>query len=206
MMMTRMFDFTDVSGNIEFSYDMWHDLETDYDYVYLLSSLDGESWKIVDTPSCTNSNETGNSFGCAYNDVTPTWKTEVVELSEFAGKQVWLRFEYVTDAAVTGEGFAIDNLSIPQIDYGTGFESEEGGWDLQGFVRIENEIPQTFLVSVIRNLSDQKIVEQYQVQPGDTLTLDMNTGQDSVDLVLIVSGSARYTRQKAQYQFSINEE
>lgn len=205
MTMTRQFDFTETTGNIEFSYDMWHDLETDYDYVYLLSSLDGENWNTVNTPSCTTSNLSGNSYGCAYNDVTPTWKKETVDLSKFAGQKVWLRFEYITDAAVTGEGFVLDNLSIPQIGYSTGFETDDGGWEFQGFVRIENQIPQTFLVSTVRISSGITIVEQHQIKPGEVLNLDMNEGNDSIDFTLVVSGSARYTRQKAQYQFKVIE-
>ena len=42
MTLTREFDFTNVSGPVNLSYSMWYDLETDYDYVFLEASTDGQ--------------------------------------------------------------------------------------------------------------------------------------------------------------------
>ncbi len=58
-----------------------------------------------------------------------------------------LRFEYITDAAVNGEGFMIDDVSIPEIGYFTDFEADAGGWEPAGFARIQNVLPQTFRIS-----------------------------------------------------------
>jgi immune inhibitor A len=134
--LTKEFDFSEVTGNISMKFDMWYDLETDYDYLYILASLDGSDWQIIDTPSCTTLDPSGNSYGCGYNGQSDAWLTERVDLSNYAGKKVTLRFEYVTDGAVTGEGFILDNLSIPPIGYSTNFEENEGGWVTDGFVRI----------------------------------------------------------------------
>ena len=35
---------------------------------------------------------------------------EEVDLSQFAGKKVQIRFEYITDAAINGEGFLLDDV------------------------------------------------------------------------------------------------
>jgi len=202
MTMTREFDLTQVSGPVEMSFDTWYDLETDYDFLYLMASEDGENWQLLNPPSCTSTNLTGNNFGCSYNGQTPTWKKETVDLSAFAGKKIWLRFEYVTDAAVTGEGFAIDALSIPQIDYVADFETDADGWDLAGFVRMNNRIPQTFLLSTIQYKGGSTIVTKYQLAPGEKLTLSGKNGELD-DLVLVVSGSARFSRQEASYLIDI---
>lgn len=202
MTMTHEFDFTQVSGPLKMTFDTWYDLETDYDFLYLMASEDGESWQLLNPPSCTSTNLTGNNYGCSYNGNTPTWKKETVDLSAFAGKKIWLRFEYVTDAAVTGEGFAIDNISIPQIDYSAGFETDEDGWDLAGFVRMNNRIPQTFLVSTIQYKGGDIIVTKYQLAPGEKLLINGTNGELN-DLVLIVSGTARYSRQEAIYTIEI---
>ena len=52
-------------------------------------------------------NPSGNSFGSAYTgssdddgDGEPDWVTERFDLSVYAGEEIWLRFEYVTDDAV----------------------------------------------------------------------------------------------------------
>jgi len=204
MTMTQQFDFTNVTGDITMSYSMWYDLETDYDYLYLLSSTDGESWKMINTPGCTTENISGNNYGCGYNGTTGSWVTEEVDLSQFAGQKIWLRFEYVTDTAVTGEGFAIDKISIPAIDYLTNFESDNGGWDLQGFVRIQNQIPQTFLVSLIQKTDNGYTVTQKYVTAGEKISFDIeNPSYEGV--ILVVSGSTRYSRQQAKYQFEVTE-
>ena len=144
MTLTRSFDFSQHQGNLTLTYWTWYDLEKDYDYVYLMASPDGQNWEILNTPSGKLDNPSGNSYGWAYNgksgdnlneDIS-TWIQESVDLSQFAGQQVQLRFEYLTDAAVNGEGFYLDDIAIPEIDYFTDFEQDTGGWQGAGFVRI----------------------------------------------------------------------
>jgi hypothetical protein len=61
-----------------------------------------------------------------------------VDLSPYAGQKVQVRFEYVTDAAVNGEGLQVDDISVPAVNYFTDFESDNGGWEPAGFARVEN--------------------------------------------------------------------
>jgi bacillopeptidase F (M6 metalloprotease family) len=202
--MTREFDFTNVSGKIDLDYDTWYDIEKDFDYVYLLASTDGESWKVIDTPSCSTVDKTGNNLGCGYNGKSDGWIHEAVDLSQFAGEKVQLRFEYVTDAGVTGQGIVFDNISVPQLDYLTGFETDNGGWQMEGFTRIENQISQTFLVSIIRGSGDTATVEKFQVPSGQKLSLKLDANSEDSPTTLVVSGSSRYTRQKANYQLDLS--
>ena len=198
---TQEFDFTKLSGDITLDYDIWYDIEQDYDFAYLLASTDGgTTWQMINTPSCSDSNITGNNFGCGYNGASGDWITENVDLSQFAGKKVTLRFEYVTDAGVTGEGLVIDRIAIPQLGYETSFETDDGGWTLDGFTRIENQVPQTFLVSAITKNGTKAEVQEYTVNPGEPLTLSFDSNSD---VVLVISGDQRYTRQKANYQYDV---
>ena len=202
--MTHEFDFTGLSGPIDLTYETWYDIEKDYDYAYLLASTDGESWQIIKTPSCSTDNSTGSSYGCGYNGTSGGWIHENVDLSQFAGEKVKLRFEYITDAGVTGEGFVIDNIAIPQLNYRSDFETDNGGWQLEGFTRIENQIPQTFLVSLIFGSGDQASVKKFQTSQGEPLTIDINPTIDGSQVTLVISGSSRYTRQKANYTVDIS--
>ena len=139
MRLTREFDFRDTTGPISFNYHLWYDLEEDYDYVFLEASTNGEDWRIIRTPSSTADNPSGNSYGWGYNGLSGgsgVWIEENVDLSSYAGEVVQLRFEYITDAAVHGEGLLLDTLSIPEIGYSSDFESDDGGWTAEGFVRI----------------------------------------------------------------------
>jgi hypothetical protein len=200
--LSREFDFTGISGPISLSYKAWYDLEEDYDYLYLLVSADGGNWQIISTPSCTSQNLTGNNYGCGYNNSSDGWITEVVDLSSFAGKTVKLSFEYVTDEAVTAEGFLIDDITIDAAGYRADFEDDDGGWLAEGFVRIGNTIPQTFLVSII-DKSGQKPVQKFSLGAGEELSLTLDEHSYGQEYIIVVSGSTRFTRQEASYQIVI---
>ncbi len=202
MTLTQKFDFTNITVPISLDFQTWYDLETDYDYLYLETSLDGENWEILDTPSCTTYDPSGNSFGCGYNDSTYGWMEESVDLSQYAGQTVYLRFEYITDAAVNGEGFFLDDVRIDAIDYFTDFESDLGGWDSAGWVRIQNRLPQTFELSLIETNGHTNTVTRLSLNDNQTLQLKVN-GSELDDLILTVSGTTRFTRQLANYRIYI---
>jgi len=205
MTLTRTFDFTDQAGPLTLTYWTWYDLEVDYDYLYLTASVDGEDWQILITPSGTPDDPSGNSYGWAYNGASgagPKWIQESVDISQFAGKELQLRFEYVTDAAVNGEGLLLDDVAIPEIDYFTDFEQDGGGWEAQGFVRIQNALPQTFRISLIR-IGDGTTVETIDLSADNSADIFLDFDGDLREAILVVSGTTRFTRQNAAYQFSI---
>jgi hypothetical protein len=205
MTLTRTFDFRDHSGPLTLSYWTWYDIEKDWDYVYLESSTDGESWQIMTTPSGTAEDPVGNSFGWGYTGQSGsegTWVREEVDLSEFAGMQVHLRFEYITDSNVHGEGFLIDDITIPEIGYQTDFEVDSGGWEAAGFVRIQNQLPQTFRLALIEDGKHTRVV-YLELGEENTLELPLSLGGDVDEVVLVVTGTTRFTRQKAIYQFEL---
>lgn len=203
MTLTREFDFSDVSAPITLQYQIWHDLEEDYDYLFVEVSTDGgKTWEIITTPSCTTENPSGNSYGCGYNGSTNSWVEEKVDLSEFAGQQVQVRYEYVTDAAVNGEGFMVDDISIPEIGYSTDFESDDGGWLAAGFARVENVLPQTFRLALILKGSETT-VQTITVNPDQTADIEIDLGGGNTEAILVVSGTTRFTRIKGNYTIEI---
>lgn len=205
MTLTREFDFTSYSGPLTLSYWTWYDLETDFDYVYLMASEDGGKWQILTTPSGTGDDPSGNSYGWGYNGLSggrPKWIQEEIDISQYAGKKVQLRFEYITDTAVFEEGFLVDDIAIPEIGYFTDFESGDDGWQAEGFVRIQNVLPQTFRVTLITR-GDQTTVQTIELTSDNAADIPLSIGGDVDEVFLVVSGVTRFTRQKATYQFSI---
>lgn len=203
MTLTRQFDFTGQTGPLTLSYWMWYDLEEDYDYLYLEASLDGETWQILTTPSGTAEDPSGNSYGWAYNGQTNGWKQETVDLSEYAGQQIYLRFEYITDAAVNGDGFLLDDVEIPEIGYATDFETDDGGWEAAGFVRIQNLLPQTYRLALILTGSNGTEVQYISLTSDNLAEIPLTLGGDVTEVVIVVSGTTQFTRQKAVYQIEI---
>lgn len=203
MTLTREFDFSQVSGPIELSFQTWHDLEEDYDYLYLVASTDnGATWQIIVTPSGTGEDPSGNSYGWAYNGSTRRWINETVDLSRFAGQKVLLRFEYITDAAVNGEGFLLDDVSIPAIGYFSDFETDDGGWEASGFARIQNVLPQTFRLTLIYK-GQQTRIEYIDLPADQVVEIPISIGGDVSEVVLAISGTTRFTRETASYSIEI---
>jgi immune inhibitor A len=204
MSLTRQFDLTGVSGPINFTYWTWYDLENDYDYVYLEASTDGTSWDILTTPSGTADNPSGSSYGWGYNGQSNGWIQESVDISQYSGQVVSLRFDYITDAAVNGEGFQVDDMTIPEIGYSEGFESGDGAWFANGFVRIQNVLPQTFRLALITHSGNGMTVDIIPVNADQTAQIPVSIGNNDVqEVVLVVTATTRYTREQTAYQFEI---
>ena len=205
--LTRDFDFSGVSGPVDFSFWTWYDLEKGYDYLYLEASTDGQHWDILKTPSCTEQDQSGNSYGCGYNGKSggadqARWINEQVDLSSYAGKKVQLRFEYVTDATVVGAGLLLDDLSIPEVNYSSDFEADDVGWKADGFARLENAVPQTFRLSLILQKTGKTTVQDVPVTPDQTAEVSVSL-QAGESAVLIVTGTQRFTRQPTAYTIEI---
>jgi hypothetical protein len=205
--LTREFDLTSVSS-ATLNYWAWWALEADYDYAYVEVSTDGgQTFTILDTPSCTTADPSGNSFGCGYNGNSgggeeSEWVEESVDLTPYAGQKILARFEYITDDAVNRAGLMVDDISIPELNYTEDFESGDGEWDGQGFVLIDNILPQKFVVQVIQGQGSGATVERLELDAANTgsVTLDIPGGEA---VTLVVSGVTAFTTEVASYQFEV---
>jgi immune inhibitor A len=129
---------------------MWYDIEEDWDYAYVQVSTDGgQMWDILAGPSSTSENPNGNSFGPAYTGASAGWIRETFDLDVYAGTQVLVRFEYITDDGVNRAGWLIDDVCVPELDLCDDFESGPGGWTEEGFVYSDNTVSQRYLVQLI---------------------------------------------------------
>jgi hypothetical protein len=214
MTLTRAFDFREAKGPLTLNYWTWFHLEKDYDYAYVEASLDGgKTWEILITPFGTADNPSGNSYGWGYTGSsgdlfgyeleTAQWIEESIDLSRYAGREVLIRFEYITDAALHSEGLVLDDISIPEIGYFSDLESDEGGWEAQGFVRMTNILPQTYQVAVIR-YGEETTVEKYALEGENNLEIPLEINDETEKVVIVVAGTTPFTRLKAPYRFEIN--
>ena len=207
MSLMRTFDFRGAGDRLTLDYWAWFDIEEDYDYLYLSASVDGENWQIIQTPSGTASNPAGNNFGWGYNGrsgggKTAEWIRESVDLSDYAGQVVQLRFDYITDGAVNGEGFLLDDISIPEINYQSDFEADDGGWERQGWVRVDNILPQTFRLALIK-VGDETTVEYILLNADNSVEIPLEIGKQVKEVIFVVTATTRFTQQPAAYQFEI---
>jgi len=201
MTLTREFDLTGVTGSVDMSYWMWYDIEKDWDYAFVEASTDGEQWEIIRTPLSTDYNPTGNSYGWGYTGATNGWVQETLDLSQYAGQNVFIRFEYITDEAVNGEGLLLDDVRVDAINYQSDFEADDGGWEAKGFARVDNVLPQTYRLSLIVK-GDTTTVTNIEINPDQTADIPLSL-QRGDKAILIVTGTTRFTTVPALYQIEI---
>ncbi len=102
---------------------------------------------------------------------------EQVDLTEFAGKKIMLRFEMVTDDAVNQPGLLMDNISIPEIGYPDDGESGVGGWDAVGWRLTDNSLAQRWLVQLMEIGGGQVTVQRMAVGPEAAVSSPCEPGR-----------------------------
>ncbi len=205
--LTRAFDLRAVdSATLTFS--VWYDIEEGWDYAYVAASTDGGNrWQILQARTSTTANPVGNAFGPGWTGTsggrTPGWIDEQVDLTPFAGQEILLRFQMVTDDAVNRPGLLLDNIAIPEIGYTDDGENGAGGWEAAGWALIDNSLDQRWLVQLVRVSGNQVAVEQMAVGldgRGELLVADLGAADE---VVLAISGLTPVTTEAASYSYTI---
>jgi hypothetical protein len=205
--LTAEFDLTGVpSATLRFS--AWYDIEEHWDYAYVMASTDGgDTWRILPGAHTTEENPLRLAYGPGYtgrsgDDDAPSWVDEEVDLTPFAGQKILLRFEYITDEGVNLDGFAVDDIEVPELGFFDDAESD-GPWQATGFQRLTGPLPQRFIVQVI---------EMGQTHTVTTVPLDeANRGEvrlsgfgSTLDkAIIVVAAITDGTRQTASYRYSV---
>jgi immune inhibitor A len=203
--LTRTFDLTGVD-QATLNYWTWYHIEDVWDYGYVMVSTDGgATWTPIPTMRTTTDNPHGNAYGPGYTGVSGGWVPETVDLTPYAGQEIQVRFEYITDDAVTQPGLLIDDVSIPEIGYADDFEDGPGGWASEGWLLMDNILPQTFLVQLIQTSNLAEPVTRW-LRRGDVPRgeWEIMVGGDYGSVVIAVSGLAPVTTEPAKYSVVVS--
>jgi hypothetical protein len=195
--LTATFDLND-TDNAEINFWTWYDLEEGYDFAYVSISTDGgESWEFL-TPDHATSGTYGPAFSGRSQDEANQvsgWVQETISLWRYRGQEVVIRFEVLTDSAITGGGFAIGDIGISQSN-----TIQVTEWLAQGFVHTGPNLHHVWTVQLIRKTLDQQVVP---------LPIDQNNqGRLIAELgegggVLVVGVLTPYVDMPATYHLSI---
>jgi len=202
-MLTRGFDLSSVAA-ATLRFRLWHEIEELFDFAYVEASRDGGvTWDVLEGLHTTDEDPLGQSYGPGYTGTSgdrreATWVEEEIDLSEYAGGPVLVRFEYVTDSGVNTHGLVIDDIAIPEIGF---FDDAEAstGWKASGFVRTDGIVDQRFAVQVIA-LHEEPTVVTIKLDDANSGMLDLDP---DVVSVLVVSGMAPVTTIPADYTYSL---
>ena len=203
--LTREFDLTALStATLEFM--TWFDIEEDWDYAYVEASADGgETWTILEGVHTTEEDPVGNSYGHGYTGSSSGWLHERIDLTPFVGSKVLVRFEYITDAAVYENGFIIDDIAVPELEFLDDAEND-GEWDSRGFERINNVVPVDYVVLVIERRRDGTgIVRRMEIDENRRGGFAIGVlGQEVERLIVVVSPIARNTHQLSKFTLTVS--
>ncbi len=119
--LTESIDLTDaLYANVQF-YAKW-EIENNWDYAQFEVSIDnGSSWipqcgKFTNPGSSNDGQPTGEPV---YDGEVSDWVLEEIDLSDYLGKTIKVRFQFVSDSQTHGDGFYFDDLKINTIDQST---------------------------------------------------------------------------------------
>lgn len=175
--LTRRFDLTELD-RATLSFWTWYDLKFDTDYGYVsVSADDGQTWEVLDI-----GNGSTGDYGTALNgrsEIQPGatkdgWVQETVALDDYTGGPLLVRFEMLTYFDSDARGWALDDISIPELDFFEDVEDPDEEWLAAGFVPVGAQLPQQWSVQLIHAGQAPEVVP---------LELDaFNQGQWTVDV------------------------
>jgi hypothetical protein len=202
--LTRAFDLGGVSS-ATLKFWTWYFIEKLWDYGYVMVSTDGgATWTPLATSRTTTEDPHGNAYGPGYTGQSGGWVEEAVNLTPFAGRQVLVRFEYITDDAVTQPGLIVDDIRIPEIGYSYDAENGDDDWVSEGWLRMDNVLPQDFLVQLVQPGNTAVPVTRL-LGPGDAPQgeWDITVGGEAGAAAIVVSGLAPVTTEPARYSYTL---
>jgi immune inhibitor A len=212
--LTRQFDLGAITAGtpITMSVTMWWDIEENYDYGYVLASRDGQKWTILSGEYTSTANPAGNSFGPGYTgqsnsgDQSPGWVTEQFDLSPYAGEQIQLRFEYVTDDAINAGGWLIDDLRIPALGYVDDFDNGAEGWQSEGWLLTNNRLAQRWLVQVLEFTGEELTgLQRLEIDETGRAEAAITGLGGQRHAILAISALAPITTQPASYEITVRK-
>ena len=112
-----------VPAGADLTYRTWYDIEAGYDYGFVdVSDDDGATWDNLESYTGTD---------------TDHWAdTRTLDLSAYEGKNVLIRFEYVTDGGVAPLGWEITDVEVG------GSAVAAGAFSSDGWVRCDGQYSQ----------------------------------------------------------------
>ena len=162
----------------------------------------GENWLIIETPATSPENPIGHGFGPGYTGQSHGWLKESVDLSPFAGGDVWVRFQYVTDGAMNASGACFRDLYVGIPGPAPGIAADDPGWEAQGFVFTDNVVRQEFQVQLITT-GDEPQVRQVTLDSNNAGDITVLPPDDGEGLIVAVAALAEKTRRPVSYTLSV---
>ncbi len=139
--LTHSFDLSNVT-NATLRFWTTYDMEDSFDYGYV---------EVV-------YNNTTTTLASFTGYVEP--HVEEINLSKFAGKDIKIRFRYVTDSSVAYSGWYIDNIEIPEIGFYDDVENGTDDWVADGWSIVNESTPYYYALVVVYPSNGTSVIDE----------------------------------------------
>lgn len=206
MSLDRQVDLTRVDS-ATLNYSVYHDIEAGYDFAYLFVSEDGgQSWQPLIAENMQGKIDDPSDSALTdrfYTGRSDYWRDESIDLTPYAGKNIVIRFAYITDLILTKGGIAVDNVAIPEIGFYDDTEMVDDGWMARGFEQVPFAIPQQWHLQLITFPDGLPSIETMELTAENIASKSLSLSESSGEAILIVAASAPMTLEQAQYKLMI---
>ncbi|MEE8442462.1 MAG: hypothetical protein V3S37_01825 [Dehalococcoidia bacterium] len=202
--LTGRFDLPQLQ-TLTLTYSVWYDIEEGWDFVYVEVSTDGgRTWDILEAAHTSQEDPVGNAFGHGYTGDSGGWLQDQVDLTPYSGQEVLVRFEYVTDDAIHGQGLCLDGIAIPEAGFFDNAETDDGVWEAWGFIRTANSVPQSYLLRVIE-VGDEFVVRDIRLDSDQAATFAIDGFGTRIEYaVVVIMGVADHTTLPAPFELTVS--
>ena len=182
-------------------YAKW-DIENNWDYVqFEVSVNNGNSW----IPQCGNYTNEGSSNGGQptgeplYDGTQNDWVLEEIDLSDYLGESIIVRFQLKSDGEVTEDGFYFDDLKINTLNEGTLSTSDVVASQFSVYPNPVDDI--LYITTPTANYA----IEIYNLQGQLISNLPVSSGSQTLDYSKYASGIylMKLTSEKTSKTFKI---
>ncbi len=195
---------TAIGASLSF-YARWN-IELDYDYVQVeVSTNNGATWE----PQCGEYTNTGTTYqdlnAPLYDGLQNAWVNEIIDLSQYLGSNIKVRFQLVSDQGVTEEGFYFDDLEIRVLEPPVGINSPNPTFNLSSYPNPANElvtinystaVDLNNAVLIISNELGQEVKRLSVNKSKGSLTINTDTMQSGIYFYSIVSSKIQSATKK----------
>ncbi len=185
--LTREFDLSGLTA-ATLRFWTWFEIELGWDYAYVAASRDGgQTWEALPGRQTTEFDPVALAYGPGYSGSSGgEWMQEEIDLAPYADGEVLLRFEYVTDDSTHEQGFAVDDIEIPELAFADSADAGNG-WQAEGFRRIEAPLPQRFLVQLIER-GEPIVVRRLELGPSNRFEIALD-GPATIVVAAVTEGT-----------------
>ena len=130
------------ASNITLDFKLWYDIEEGWDFGFVQVSEDsGVTWTTLESDLMTSEHDSQAQSDIianlpGYSGYSDGWVSDSIDLSDYAGRNIQLRFRYMTDAGTSLEGFYVDDISVVADGsevFSDGAENGDFNWTIDGW-------------------------------------------------------------------------